>query len=307
MSKRCDVIVVGAGPAGLAAGLHSALFGLRTLVIDAGEKPGGMASRARCLENYPGFKRVSGQRLMEKMTVQAEEAGVQLRASEEVVDLSLGGDRKVAKTKLGTYSGGVLILATGDGMKGLGMKEETWIGAGVAYCAECGAPFFKGRDIIVVGGSSEAVDEALRLAEIAKKVRLVNHANAIPVSERIRRKLKGNGVRLIEDHMGTEVKGKPPFKQLVLRHLGDLITRELRTNIVLVVGGVKPFVSVLRKAGIRTHRLGCVVMDEFGRTNIRGVFAAGACASTVKDLVPACVGDGTNVANSVRLFLKYGL
>jgi len=243
---------------------------------------------------------------MERIVLQAEKAGVELRTSEEVVGLSLGGDEKIVKTKRGTYSGRALILATGDGMKGLGMKWETWIGGGVAYCAECAAPFFKGKDVVVVGGCREAVDEVLCLTKIAGSVRLVNHANTIAVSELMKRRLKGEGVRLIEDFVGKEIKGKPPFKRLVLRRLKDSATKELRTNIVFVVGGVKPFVSVLRKAGIRTHRLGCVLVDEFGRTSVRGVFAAGGCASTVKDIIPACVGDGTNVATCVRLFLKYG-
>ena len=306
MNETYDVIVVGAGPAGLAAGLHSALFDLRTLVLDAGEKAGGIALRARGLENYPGFRRISGRRLMEKIVLQAEKAGVELRISEEVVSLSLDGDEKVARTKRGRYSGRALILATGDGMKGLGMKWETWIGGGVAYCAECGAPFFEGKDVVVVGGCPEAVDEALHLTKIAGSVHLVNHANAIAVNEQMKRKLEKEGVRLIEDFVGKEIKGKPPFKRLVLRRSKDSKTKQLRTNIVFVVGGVKSFVSVLQKAGIRTHRLGCVVVDEFGRTNVRGVFAAGGCASTVKDIIPACVGDGTNVATCVRLFLKYG-
>jgi len=306
LSKTYDVIVVGAGPAGLAAGLHSALFDLRTLVIDADEEAGGMAKRARGLENYPGFNRISGRRLMERMALQAKKAGVELHSSEKVVNLSLDGGKKIARTKLGAYSGRALILATGDGMKGLGMKWETWIGGGVAYCAECGAPFFRGRDVVVVGGCQQALNEALRLTKIAERVRLVNHANAFTVIEKTRRRLEREGVRLIEDYVGIEIKGKPPFKRLVLRRLGDSARKGLRTNIVFVVGGVKPFVSVLQEAGIETHRLGCVVVDEFGRTNVRGVFAAGACASTARDIIPACVGDGTNVATSVRLFLKYG-
>ena len=305
MSKKYDVVVVGAGPAGLAAGLHLALFGFHTLVLDAGEKAGGMALRARGLENYPGFRKISGQRLMARMALQAEKAGVELHTSEEVVDFSLDGAEKVVKTRRGTYSGRALILATGDGMKGVGMKWETWIGGGVAYCAECGAPFFKGKDVVVVGGCPEAVDEALRLTKTAGSVRLVNHANTIAVSEQTKRRLKKEGVHLIEDFVGEEIKGKPPDKRLVLRSLKDSKTKQLRTNIVFALGGVKPFVSVLWKAGIKTHRLGCVVVDEFGRTNVKGVFAAGGCASTVKDTIPACVGDGTNVATCVRLFLKY--
>jgi thioredoxin reductase len=198
-----------------------------------------------------------------------------------------------------------LILATGDGMKGIGMKWETWIGGGVAYCAECGAPFFKGKEIIIVGNVKEAVDEALHLTKIAKDVRLVNHANMINIDGQMREQLEEGHVSLIEDFMGKEIKGKPPSKRLVLRHAGSSTTKTLKADMIFVVAGVKPFVSVLRNAGIRTHRQGCIIVDEFGRTNVEGVFATGGCASTVKDIIPACVGDGAAAATCARLYLAY--
>ena len=302
-----DVIIVGGGPAGLAAAIHSAVFGLRTLVLEADEKAGGLATRARGIENYPGFQRkISGLRLMEKMVNQAKKRGVKLQTSEEVINLSLDGKDKVVETRRGKYQCKALILATGDGMNGIGMKWETWLGAGVAYCAECGAPFFKGKDIIVVGSVQDAVDEALRLTGIAKNVRLVNHANMIDISVRMRKQLEKRKVSLIEDLAGKEIKGKPASKQLILHHVRGSGTETLKADMVFVVAGVKPFVSVLQNAGIRTHRQGCIVVDKFERTNIEGVFAAGGCASTVRDIVPACVGDGAAVATCARLYLAYG-
>ncbi len=302
-----DVIVVGGGPAGLAAAIHSAVFGLRTLVLEADEKAGGLATRARGIENYPGFQRkISGLRLMEKMVNQAKKSGVKLQTSEEVINLSLDGKDRVVETRRGKYQCKALILATGDGMNGIGMKWETWLGAGVAYCAECGAPFFKGKDIIVVGSVQDAAGEALRLTRIAKNVRLVNHANMIDISVRMRKQLEKRKVGLIEDLAGKEIRGKPASKQLILHHVRGSGTETLKADMVFVVAGVKPFVSVLQNAGIRTHRQGCIVVDKFERTNIEGVFAAGGCASTVRDIVPACVGDGAAVATCARLYLAYG-
>ena len=307
MSNLHDVIIVGGGPAGLAAAIHCGTFGLRTLVLEAEERAGGLATKIRGIENYPGFQRkVSGLRLTEKMAHQAEKNGAELHTSEEVTNLSLDREDKVVDTRRSTYRCKALILATGDGMKGIGMKWETWLGAGVAYCAECGAPFLKRKDIVVVGNVKDAVDEALRLTSVAKNVRLVNHGNMIDVDEQMRKQLEKRKVGLIEGFEGKEIKGRPPSKQLVLRHLSGSGTKTLRTNMVLVVAGVKPFVSVLRNAGIKTHRQGCVVADEFGRTSVDGVFAAGGCASTVGDLVPACVGDGAEVATCARLYLAYG-
>jgi thioredoxin reductase (NADPH) len=302
-----DAIIVGGGPAGLAAAIHSAVFGLRTLVLEADEKAGGLATRARGISNYPGFQRkVSGLRLVEKMVLQAQRNSAELHTSEEVVSLSLYGKEKIVETRRDSYRCKALILATGDGMKGIGMKWETWLGGGVAYCAECGAPFFKGKEIIVVGNVKEAVDEALHLTKIVKKVRLVNHANTIDIDRLARKQLEEGHVSLVEDSLGKEIKGKLPSKQLLLHHVSGSGTKTLKANIIFVVAGVKPFVSVLRNAGIKTHRQGCVVVNEFGKTNIEGVFATGGCASTVKDIIPACVGDGAAVATSAQLYLAYG-
>ena len=303
-----DVIVVGAGPTGLAAGTQLALFGLDTLILEAKEEAGGIAVKAKRLKNYPGFPdEISGKELLKRMTQQTIDSGVKLHTSEEVVHLSLRRRDKVVKTNHDVYSAKALILATGSGMKGLGMKWETWFGGGVAYCAECTEQFFKGKDVVVVGSVREAVEEALRLTKIAASVRLANHANRILISEQMRRQLENKGIPVIEGFAGEEIDGSPPSKKLILRSLEDGAIEKFETNIIFVVAGVKPFVSVLRRAGIKIHRLGCVVVDEFGRTNIEGVFAAGGCASTIKDLVPSCVGDGATIAIQARLYISYVL
>jgi len=142
------------------------------------------------------------------------------------------------------------------------------------------------------------------LSKITTHVRLVNHANLIAIGTKVKEKLQKNEVELIEDFVGEAVKSEPPHKQLVLRHLRNSTLRKLTANILFVVSPVVPFISVLRKAGITTHRSGCVNVDEFGRTNIEGVFAAGSCASTMKDIIPSCVGDGTTVAACTCLYIK---
>jgi thioredoxin reductase (NADPH) len=302
-----DIIIVGGGPAGLAAAIHSSVFGLRTLLLEGDKTVGGIATRARGVVNYPGFRsKISGLNLMEKMMHQAEKNGAEIHTSEEAANLSLHGKEKIAETKRGTHECKALVLATGDGMKGIGMKWETWLGGGVAYCAECGAPFLKRKEIIVVGNVKDAVDEALRLTKLARNVRLVNHANTININGQMKKQLEKRRVILIEDFVGKDIKGTPPSKQLVLRHINGTTDETLKADIVFVVGGVKPFVSVMRNAGIKTHRQGCVIVDDLGRTNVKGVFAAGGCASTVKDIIPACVGDGAAVATCARLYLAYG-
>jgi thioredoxin reductase len=274
--------------------------------LEAAEKIGGIATRAREISNYPGFERkISGLKLMEKMIKQAERNGAEVHTSEEVINFSLNGMDKTVETRKGRYQCKALILATGNGMKGLDMTWETWIGGGVSYCAECGAPYFRGKEVVVVGNVNNAIGEALSLTKIAKSVTLINHANMIHIDSEKRKHLQAEDVTLMEDFIGKEIKGKPPYKQLVLHHIDKPVTKTLKTNIILVIGGIKPFVSLLHNAGIKTHRQGCIIVDKFGRTNIKGVFAVGGCASTVKDIIPACVGDGATAATCARLYLAY--
>jgi len=299
-----DIIIVGAGPAGLAAGIYSANFGLRTLILESNKQAGGRARKARNIINYPGFpENITGHKLVDKMTRQALKAGAELHTSEEVLYLSCK-DRKYVKTKDGAYYSKALILATGAGIKGLGLNGETWIGDGISYCLECSETLIREMSIIVIGSTERAIAEGIYVSKIAPHVCLVNHANLIKIGTKVKEKLNKNGVELIEDFVGEAVKGETPRKQLVLCNLRNSVIRKLTANIVLVVSPLVPFVSVLRKAGIATHRAGCVIVDEFGKTNIEGIFAAGSCASTMKDIIPSCVGDGTTVAACACLYAK---
>lgn len=299
-----DVVIVGAGPAGLAAGIYCANFGLRTLILESKKDVGGRMRRARSIINYPGFpEEITGRELAERMMRQASKAGAEIKMAEEVVDLSCK-ENKFVVTKKNTYNFRALILTTGAGMKGLGIRNETWIGDGVSYCLECSAPLINEKDVIVIGSTQRTIDEAISVAKIANSVKLVNHANLVVIEPKIREKLRGNGIELIEDFVGESVKGKPPSKQLVLRSLKNSKRRKLTANFILVVSPTVSFVSVLRKAGIKTHRAGCIVIDDFGRTNIEGIYAAGSCASTLKDIIPSCIGDGTTIAAQVCVYLK---
>jgi len=299
-----DVIVVGAGPTGLAVSIYCANSGLRTLVLESGEEAGGRMLRARSIINYPGFpEKIAGRELANRMIRQAEKAGAELQTSEEVINLSCRKD-KFVDTKKGAYHFKTLILATGAGMTGLGMHDETWIGDGVSYCLECSEPLTEETDMIVIGNTQKAIDEAIYVSKIAKHVKLVNHVNSITMEPKVKERLEKNRIELIKDFVGEAVKSEPPHKQLVLRHLRNSTLRKLTANLILVISPVVPFVSVLRKAGIATHRAGCIAVDEFGRTNIEGIYAAGSCASTMKDIIPSCVGDGTTIAACACLYVK---
>jgi thioredoxin reductase (NADPH) len=299
-----DIIVVGAGPTGLAASIYCALFGMRTLVLESMKDAGGRVLQARSITNYPGFPgKITGRELVNRMTQQAKEAGAEFHTSEEALGLSCK-KQKCVKTNKNTYYSTAFILATGAGMNGLGLRGETWIGDGISYCVECNEPLFREMDVIVIGNTERAVDEALYLSKIAKHVTFVNHADSIAVKPQTKEKLRKMKVELIEDFVGEAIKGEPHSMELILHHLRHSTPRKLTTNIILVASPAVSFVSVLQKVGITTHRAGCVIVDDFGMTNIEGVFAAGSCASIMKDIIPSCVGNGTTVAASACLYVK---
>jgi thioredoxin reductase (NADPH) len=299
-----DIVIAGAGPAGLAAGYYSAFFGLRTLLLEAGKRTGGRMLKARRMGNYLGLpEEIAGRELAERMTTQAKGAGAELHTSEKVVGVSCSREI-VVETDRDVYCSNALILATGAGMKGLGLDGETWIGDGISYCYQCDAYMMEDMDLIVIGDTERAVDEALCLSRIGNEVRLVNHANKIWIGAKEKDELRKNGVELVEGFVGKAVSGKPPQMQLILRSARNSSTKKLEANLVCVVSPSAPFISVLQKAGIATHPAGCIAVDQFGRTNIKGIFAAGSCASTTKDIVPVCVGDGTMVAVHTCLYVK---
>jgi thioredoxin reductase (NADPH) len=299
-----DIVIVGAGPAGLAAGYYSASFGLETLLLESGKRAGGRMLGARRIVNYLGFaEKVTGKELAERMTMQAKGVGAQLHSSEKVVGVSCKREI-IVETDRDVYYSKALILATGAGMQGLGLEGETWIGDGISYCSQCNASMMEGVKIIVIGNTGRGVDEAIRLCKTSNDVKMVNHANTVLIGAKEKDDLRKNGVELFEGFAGKAVRGKPPHMQLILRSIANSATLKLEANLVHVVSPLTPFISVLQNAGITAHQAGCVAVDQFGRTNIKGIFAAGSCASTTKDIVPACIGDGTTVASCACLYVK---
>jgi thioredoxin reductase (NADPH) len=298
-----DIVVVGAGPAGLAAGYYCAFFGLETLILESGKQAGGRMLKARKIGNYLGFpEKITGTELAGRMTTQTKNAGAQLQTSERVVNISR--KREVCiETGRDVYYSKALILATGAGMNGLGLEGETWVGDGISYCSQCNARIMEGMNIVVIGNTERAVDEAICLSKANNDVKLVNHSDVISIGTKATDDLRKNKVELVEGFAGRIIKGKPPKMQLILESMRNSETKKLEANLLCVVSPSTPFVFALQRAGIATHQAGCVVVDQFGRTNTRGIFAAGSCASIAKDIIPSCIGDGTAVAAYTCLYI----
>jgi thioredoxin reductase (NADPH) len=300
MNSKYDVVIIGAGPSGLSSGIQLAEFGLRVVALDVESEPGGVVRGIKHIDYYPGFPDgIPSSELIERMVRHAKKRGLIIHTNEQVTSLSLEGKDKLVKTTKSKYSAKAIIIASGspDG------EEEGWFGAGIFYCIECCKDFLRGRDLILIGSTSEAIDESINLMDLSSHVTLVKQANSILLTQEDRARLSQKGVSLIEDHVVVRIEGKPLQKLVTLRRVGDDEESTIKADGVIVIGKLKPIVEILRKEGVKAHRQGCVIVDKHGRTNINGVFAAGPCTSVCKVGVPQCVGEGTNVAAAVRFYL----
>jgi thioredoxin reductase (NADPH) len=303
MNNKYDVVIIGAGPSGLSSGIQLAKFGLRVVALDAESNPGGVIRRIKHVDYYPGFPDgISSSEFIERMVQHGRKSGLVIHTDEEVTGLSLKRKDKFVKTTKSKYSANAVIIASGspDG------EDEGWFGSGIFYCIECCRDFLRGRDLILIGSTSKAIDESMNLAKIASHATLVNQTNSIPLTREDRARLNHKRVNLVEDHAAVQVQGKPSQKLVTLRRIGDDEESTIKGDGVIIIGKLKPIVEIVSKEGVKTHRQGCVMVDKHGRTNVDGVFAAGPCTSVCKVGVPLCVGEGTNVAAAVRFYSLIG-
>jgi len=302
MPDQSDIIVIGAGPAGLTAGMYTSWLGLRTIILDA-QTSGGKATEAARVENFPGFPEgVRGLDLVEKMEKQATNLGAVIKPNEEIIDLSLFSEVKRATSRNATYESSALIIATGTQRKKLNVAgEEKFLGRGVSYCAICDGPLFKRARIAIVGHGNEALNDALFLADIADQVIIVTQDGKSENSGALLDRLdKKRNVDIIEGKV-TSITGNQAVKAIrVIASQGE--SEEKVNGVFIALGGVL-MTSVVRKAGIVVDGNGCIMVDRFQRTNIEGVYAAGDCTCGGMQIVTAA-GEGAMAAMKASAFIK---
>lgn len=300
-----ELIVIGAGPAGLTASIYAARYRINHLVL--AKDLGGAMALASAVENYPGFERISGLELAQKMLTQTQKLGSRV-VWEEVVDLRGAGDFfevKTAGEKI--FQGKSLILAMGTKRRELGVPgEKEYLGKGVSYCATCDAAFFKEKTVAVVGGANAAVMSADHLARFAKKVYLIYRRKPLraePVwAERVEKNPKieiiyETNVRQIlgDEQRVTGVRLDRPYQ-------GE---RELKVDGVFVeIGGV-PGTELAQKLGVEVDEKGYIRVNNQMETNIPGVFAAGDIANIAGELnqIVVAAGEGALAATSAFRWL----
>src|SRR3972149_2130181 len=223
-----DLIIIGAGAAGLAAGIYGARSGLKTLIIEE-KMPGGTTTDAPTVENYPGFSQVSGAELADKMVLHCRKTGVTIHELETVTSLELQGEKKTVKTTRSEYEATAVVIASGSHYREIGVKgEKEFRGRGVSYCGVCDGPFFKGKRVLVVGGGNSACITTLYLSGLAAEVNVVHRKDAFRAENALVKDLESKGN--VKVHWNTEVKeikGEKIVKSAVLYDVKSGETKEL--------------------------------------------------------------------------------
>ena len=215
--ENLDVIIIGAGSAGLAAGIYTVRSGLKTLILDE-KLAGGTISDAPTVVNYPGFAEISGGELAEKMTNHAKKLGATIHDIEPVVSMDLAGETKKVTTSRATYEAKAVIISQGSHYKEIGAKgEKEFRGRGVSYCGVCDGPFFKGKKVVVVGGGNSACITTLYLSGLAAQVTVIHRRQAFRAEETLVSDIASKGnVSILWNTEIHEIKGDKQVKTVAL-------------------------------------------------------------------------------------------
>jgi thioredoxin reductase (NADPH) len=293
-----DLVIVGAGPAGLTAAIYAERSGLKSVVIEKGNI-GGQVAITPVVENYPGFTRVGGKTLMDMMAQQAIQY-TEIHDGEEVLDVEMQEDRFTIRTSRALYTAKALLITTGAQSRKLDVPgEKDFQGRGVSYCASCDGYFFKdGKKVIVVGGGNTAATEALYLKNIGVDVTIVHRRDRLRAELFLQESLAEQHIPILWNTEVKEIRGENSVNSVVLESSADRTTRTLPVDGVFVAIGYVPSNELARKLNVATDDEGYIAVDKGHRTNVKGVYAAGDITGGFKQIVTA-VGQGSLAATTI--------
>ncbi|WP_370831394.1 FAD-dependent oxidoreductase [Clostridium sp.] len=308
MEKIYDLLVIGAGPAGLSTGIYAGRAKLNTLIIEKAEF-GGQVNKTYDISNYPGARNSNGPKLMEEMRKQAEDFGVNFMSA-EVLEVSLEGDVKTLKTDRGEIKGRSVVIATGASPRKLGFKgEEEFTGRGVAYCSTCDGQFFEGLEVFVIGAGFAAAEEAMFLTKFATKVTVIAREPEFTCAKSIADKvlahpkvevkfnteiLEANGTEMINYAKFINNKTGETFEYHAKKEDGSF-------GIFVFVGYAPQ--SQLFKGILELDKFGYIVTNENMETNIQGVYVAGDLRPKALRQIVTAVSDGAIAATSAERYV----
>lgn len=298
-----DVIICGAGPAGLTAGIYAGRRNLKTLIIS--KDIGGQINLATSIENYPGVEEISGIDLTDIMKKQCDKFGVEF-LTDNFVKMQLKGDvKRITTEHKGVFEAKSVILATGAMHRTLGVKgEDKLVGLGISYCATCDGPMFKGKKVAVVGGGDSALSSAVYLADIAEKVYLIHRRDSFRAEEaNVKQAQEKSNIEFIMNSVLEEFVGSPMLQKIIIKNKETSEVTELDVNGCFIEIGSVPSTSLAQSAGIKLNEKGFIIVNQEQETNISGVFAAGDVTGKLAQVTVA-VGEGAIAGTNAYYFIK---
>lgn len=307
MAKKYDVIIIGAGASGLAAGIYASRARLKTLILEK-IAVGGQLVMIDDVENYPGFpKGVNGFELVENMRAQAQRFGAEFVTAEASDIKYLVSDSmfQVKAMPAGEYYANAVIIAAGASPKRLGIKGEMeFQGRGVSYCATCDGPLFKDKEIVVVGGGDTAIGEAIYLTRFAKKVVVVHRRDSLRATKILQeRLLETKNVEVKWNSAPTEIFGKDRVYAIKIKDVKTSTESQIKIDGVFVFIGLEPNTDFL-KDKLKLDKNGFIITDEDMKTSVEGVYACGDVRKNpLKQIVTSC-SEGAIAAYSSCRYLE---
>ncbi len=291
-----DILIIGAGPAGLTSAVYAGRADKKVLIIEK-ETFGGQITHSPRVENYPGFIQMSGNEFAEKLVEQAMAQGADIEL-DTVIGIEKKGDLFTVKGERGSYDGKSVIIATGSAHRRLGLsKEDKFTGEGVSYCAVCDGAFYSGKDIAVIGGGNSALQEAVLLSKTSKSVTVIQNLAFLTGETKLVQELENkDNVSFIFSSVVTELLGEDTFRGIRIKNTETNEETDLSFDGIFVAIGQKPENEPFRE-NVTLNEWGYIIADESCvPESEKGIFVAGDCRSKRIRQIATAISDGAVAA-----------
>ncbi len=300
-----DCIIIGAGPAGMSAGVYLARRQLKTLILS--KDVGGQAAWSSDVENYLGFHLVSGAELAAKFVTHLQDFDIQLLQGAEVKTITGQAPDFIITTQDATYHTKAVVIGAGKIPRKLNVPgEKEFLGKGVIYCATCDAPLFKGKTVAVIGGGNSALDAVLQLDKLATKIYLINLMDSFaPTADAVMvdRLSKSPKIEVIMSSQTKEIRGSKVVEMIVVENKQTKALREIPVQGIFIEIGSEPSVSYL-PSEMKLNQWKEIIVDEHNMTSIEGIFAGGDVTNVAEKQVIIAAGEGAKAALGASRFLE---